>query len=317
MISDFSKPKPQAAKWAFIIFCFLAFYFFGFILASYTITYPRFDYVHDHWQEFMTIYNLKIWMFLKIPSILLIFSSISLWVYKINSFPKWVLLVLFGLTVVTTSISFLIILPIFETMQTVGFNSETNSKLLFFSRWFQIIPTSLICLLILFLLNDYLKIVKVATRWIFILVLLLTFYLIGTNTVEALIEYRLWNTVSETDWLAYRKSGPSFGLFVSVYLLPGWLPILLIIPMIWLRPKGIPRFLPICFLLLEIWAAYITVIYFIPNLQIPLDKIYSKTMLQDLIRNDNLKRVWVMYALAALMILMYGRIKKDELQENN
>lgn len=40
-----------------------------------------------------------------------------------------------------------------------------------------------------------------------------------------------------------------FGFVIATYHIPGWFPFLLIIPMIWLRPKGIPEGLPIIYCL--------------------------------------------------------------------
>ena len=300
-----TETSLQTSKWALFIYTVLSFYIFGFVLASYCISYSRFDDVHDNWQKFMSLYNHKMTIFLKIPSILWLFSAISMYFFSSQSFPKWIIYACIGLTLISFSTTLFYILPIFDAMQSVGFNPETHANLLSISMLLQIIPAGIVCLLILFLLNSYFQSIKPFIRWIFIIITVLSFYLIGTNTVEALIEYRLWNIVSETDWLAYRRSGPSFGVFVAIYLLPGWLPILLIIPMIWLRPKGISIILPICFLLLEIWFAFITATYFVPKVQIPLDHAYSKQLLEDLVKNDDLKRVWGMYVLGIIAGLMF------------
>ncbi len=304
-----TETPAQTSKWALFIFTILSFYILGVILASYCITYPRFDDVHDNWQQFMSLYNHKMTVFLKIPSILWLLSAVSLYFFSPKIFPKWAIYACIGLTLISVSTTVFSILPIFSAMESVGFNPETHANLLSISMFFQIIPAGIVCLLILFFLNIYFQAIKPIARWIFIIVTVLSFYLIGSNTVEALIEYRLWNIVSETDWLTYRRSGPSFGLFVAVYLLPGWLPILLIIPMIWLRPKGVSIMLPICFLLFEIWGAFITATYFIPKAQMPLDDAYSKQILIDLVKNDDLKRVWVMYVLGVIAGLMFFKAK--------
>ena len=308
---NLTKTPSTTSKWALFIYTVLSFYIFGIVLASYCITYSRFDDVHDNWQEFMSLYNHKMMIFLKIPSILWILSAVSLYFFNPKLFPKWTIYAFIGLTLISVSTTLFSILPIFNTMQSEGFKPESYAKLLSSSTFFQIIPAGIVCLLILFCLNIYFQSIRPVARWIFIIVIVLSFYLIGSNTVEALIEYRLWNIVSQTDWLAYRRSGPGFGIFVAVYLLPGWLPILLIIPMIWLRPKGVSIIYPICFLLFEIWAAFITATYFIPKAQMPLDTSYSKQLLEDLVRNDDLKRVWIMYALGLLTSLMFFKTENS------
>ena len=310
--NNLTQTSSQTPKWTLFIYTFLSFYILGVVLSSYCITYPRFDNVHDNWQEFMSLYNHKMTIFLKIPSILWLLSAIFMYFFSSKTFPKWTIYVSIALTLISVSATLFSILPIFNTMQSVGFNPETHTHLLLTSMFIQIIPAGIVCLLILFFLNIYFQSIKPLSRWIFITVTVLSFYLIGSNTVEALIEYRLWNIVSETDWLAYRRSGPSFGLFVAVYLLPGWSTLLLIIPLIWLRPKGVSIMLPICFLLFELWAAFITATYFIPQAQMPLDKAYSKQILEDLVKNDDLKRVWIMYVFGIIVGLMFLKAKNHK-----
>jgi hypothetical protein len=309
--TNLSETPAQTSKWTLFIFTILSFYIFGVVLASYCLTYPRFDDVHDNWQEFMSLYNHKMTFFLKIPSILWLLSAISKYFFSPKIFPKWAIYACIGLTLISVSTTLFSVLSTFNAMQSIGFNPETHANLLSTSMFFQIIPAGIVCLLMLFFLNIYFQSIKPLSRWIFIIVTVLSFYLIGSNTVEALIEYRLWNIVSETDWLAYRKSGPSFGLFLAVYLVPGWSTLLLIIPLIWLRPKGVSIMLPICFLLFELWAAFITATYFIPKAQMPLDHAYSKQILEELVKNDNLKRVWEMYVFGIIAGLMFFKSKKS------
>lgn len=300
-----TETPAQTSKWTLFIFTIFSFYIFGVVLASYCITYPRFDDVHDNWIEFMSLYNHKMMVFLEIPSILWLLSAISMYFFSPKFFPKWAIYASIGLTLISVSITLFSVLSTFNAMQSIGFNPETHANLLSTSMFFQIIPAGIVCLLILFFLNIHFQSIKPLSRWIFIIVTVLSFYLIGSNTVEALIEYRLWNIVSEADWLAYRLSGPSFGLFIAVYLLPGWSTLLLIIPLIWLRPKGVSIVLPICFLLFELWTAFITATYFIPKAQLPLDKAYSKQLLEELVKNDDLKRVWLMYVFGIIAGLMF------------
>lgn len=300
-----TETPAQTSKWTLFIFTILSFYIFGVVLASYCITYPRFDDVHDNWKEFMSLYNHKMTIFLKIPSFLWLLSAISLYFFSPKILPKWAIYASIGLTLISVSTTLFSVLSTFNAMQSIGFNPETHANLLSTSMFFQIIPAGIVCLLILFFLNIHFQSIKPLSRWIFIIVTVLSFYLIGSNTVEALIEYRLWNIVSEADWLAYRLSGPSFGLFIAVYLLPGWSTLLLIIPLIWLRPKGVSIVLPICFLLFELWTAFITATYFIPKAQLPLDKAYSKQLLEELVKNDDLKRVWLMYVFGIIAGLMF------------
>jgi hypothetical protein len=61
--------------------------------------------------------------------------------------------------------------------------------------------------------------------------------------------------------------------------------------MIWVLPRGVSFILPICFLWFEIWTASILATYFAPKAQMSLNHTYSKQLLEDLVRNDDLKRV--------------------------
>ena len=303
--TNLAQISARTSQWILFIFTVLSFYIFGIVLASYCITYSRFADVHDNWQDFMTLYNHKMTIFLKIPSILWILSAISMWFLSLKTFPKWEIYVSIGLAILSASVTLFGVLPIYNTMQSVGFNPEMDFNLLSITMFLQILPAGIVCLLILFFLNIYFQRITPFSRWIFIIVNVLSFYLIGSNTVQSLIEYRLWNIVSEADWLVYRRDGPSLGLFTVVYLLPTWSILLLIIPLIWLRPKGVPVILPICFLLFGIWAAFITATYFIPKAQLPLDDNYSKQLLEDLVRNNDLKRVWLMYVFGIIAGLMF------------
>ena len=78
----------QTSKWALFIYTFLSFYILGLVLALYCITYPRFDDVHDNWQAFMSLYNHKMTIFLKIPSILWLLSAVSTYFFSPKFFQN-------------------------------------------------------------------------------------------------------------------------------------------------------------------------------------------------------------------------------------
>ena len=72
LTTNLTETPLQTSKWALFIFTFLSFYILGVVLASYCITYPRFDDVHDNWQAFMSLYNHKMTIYEIYPHIIII-----------------------------------------------------------------------------------------------------------------------------------------------------------------------------------------------------------------------------------------------------
>ena len=85
-----------------------------------------------------------------------------------KTFPKWAIYVSIVLTLITVLATLFSVLPLFDAMQSSGFNPETYAKLVSVSTFFQIIPAGIVCLLNLFLLNIYLQTIKPTARWLFI-----------------------------------------------------------------------------------------------------------------------------------------------------
>lgn len=77
---------------------------------------------------------------------------------------------------------------------------------------------------------------------------------------------------------------------MGVFLIPGYLPLLLAIALFWRRPQGIPKYLVVIFLLSILYIFGITAVYFVPDLQVPLNKGYSKPLIQELMRSEILFR---------------------------
>lgn len=69
-------------------------------------------------------------------------------------------------------------------------------------------------------------------------------------------------------------------------LLPAYLPLFLCIAMFWRRPAGIPKWMVTVFLVAQLWILIVTAIYFVPNIQIPLDTTYSPAIIENLLRNE-------------------------------
>ena len=125
-------------------------------------------------------------------------------------------------------------------------------------------------------------------------------------------EAPIWLSVDEKDWMAYRHSGTlGFGGFAAIYLLPGVLPMLLMIPFFWLRPKSIPLYLPVIRFVISMIILFISATYFAPKIQFELDKGYSRALIDDYwLRNYGRYSLGVInFILTAWMFLKIDRNK--------
>ena len=148
-------------------------------------------------------------------------------------------------------------------------------------------------------------------KWLFILIFALNFYTLGSNAIEAGVNYAYWGAIGDADWLHYWFSG---GKFFQVFLIPAFLPFLLIIPMIWLRPRAIPRRFTVLFLLAEVSIFISTSTYFVPKIQLPLNHSFSLKLIEDLNQYDFMLRGtagWVLNFISGWMFLKIGQQQND------
>ena len=313
--NEISKDSPNKNIWAMLLYFALCFYYFGVIMFVHYSDYNSLDKIHENILPVMEIFNGQMILVCYIPAALLLSSSISLYWFGPTIFPRWIILssiVLCLLSVITT---IFIIAPIHSGILTLGFNQEIQKKIIAVSLYFQIIPAFLQVLLALTLLNTFLKDTKPFPRILFILVFACIFYGAGTDWVDKFINYRFWSAIGATDWMIFRKSANQF-LF-KVYLIPIFLPMLLLLPLYWFKPKGIPKYLIIIAFLCYLWEFGITATYFVPKLQQYLtNKGFSLPIIQELQNKDFLYRGSVGVLLFIVAAIMFYKIGQRKISEN-
>jgi len=315
MTTVLSKTISNKTIWTVPLYFLLCLYFFGSIMMTHFVIYPHFDKVHDNFQNYMRVFNYKMIFFCYFPAILMIISSILFWFNLPREFPRWAVLTSIILGLISVATTFFAIIPTHNALQTSGFNATTYEHLLFISSTFQIIPILFQILIAVWLLNIYLKDTKPFARWLFIIIYALNFYTQATGWTESFVAYPMWTEVSESDWLTFR-GGVQSHIFLLIFLIPGFSPMLLMPFLFWFRPKGIPKFYVVIYVIAFLWMFGITATYFVPQLQIPLDKMYSLKLIEELRRNDLLLRFPVGLILFLLPAWMLVKVGQHRMKEN-
>jgi len=287
--ANFSIQKPDRFIWFILCYLVLCFYYFGVSMMIYFVDYPAISFVHENTQLVFEIFKDQLLLVYYIPAGLMVVSSFVFLFNSPKEFPRqiiWASVILGLISVVTT---FFVYNNVIAQLPSTGFTLDLQKKTLRIGLYLQIIPAACQLLLALFLLNIYLKDSRPFGRWLFIIVFVLTFYTTGTGYAESFVNYKFWASVGKTDWLPLRFSG-STTRFMGIFLIPAFLPILLIIPLIWLRPKAISRSFTIIFWLAQLWIFIVTATYFVPKIQLPLNNSYSLQLIEDLNKYDFMLR---------------------------
>ena len=256
--------------WAMLIYFVACFYYAGVLMMLHFVLYPSLNTVQQNIVPVMETFGHRIIIVCYIPATLMVAASLVLIKWGSKIFPQKVLAAAALLGIISV---------------TAVFFTSFQQQNLPVNKWLQELPALLQVLIVVWLLNDFLKTTKPFARWLFILVFTLTFYTTGTDYVEKFINYPLWPSIGEKDWFVFRHllTGPMFG---AVYLLPASLPLFLCIAMFWRRPAGIPKWMVTVFLVAQLCMLIVTAIYFVPKIQIPLDTTYSPTIIQNLLSNE-------------------------------
>lgn len=244
------------------------------------VDYAALSKVQEHVKPVMEIFNSEMAKVYYLPAGLLLLSTISLYWLSPKDFPRWTIFASIILAIISVGTTFFVIAPIHSNLPQAGLTETVQEHLLPISTNFQIIPAALQVILALFLLNIYLKDTKTFARLLFILFFSLLFYSVGPGLVEG-ANYAFWGAVGEKDWLSFRHSG-SPERFFGLFLIPSILPMFLSIILFWWRPKGFPKSFVFIFLLTQIGITIGTATYFVPKLQLPLDKSFSESLISDL-----------------------------------
>jgi len=296
------------APWLLLAYLILCFHHFGAVLMLHFFNYPGFRMIHEHAGPVFEIFNRRMVPFVYVPAGLLVLAALALWRQAPAGLPKRWLAVSAGLCAVSVAATFGIGATVLAGLPGTGFTAAIEARLLPWSLGLQVLPAAGAALLALGLLNQYLRAARPVGRWLFIAVFALLFYSFGSSDVEANVDYAFWPAIGAADWLPHRHAGATTAVFVGIFLLPAFLPILLKIPLIWLRPAGLPRWGVLLSLAADVWVFYITATYFVPKLQLPLDKGFSLPLIEELMHNNFPLRGSVILAMYVVMGWLFLKV---------
>ena len=307
------KTTSGKTLWALTIYFILLFFFLGVSAMMHYFVYSKFDKVHEHILEFMNVFNGRIIYLFYVPSILLLLSTISLLWFAPKIFPKWAIFASILFSTISLFALFFLLIPLQNSFSpTQGFTIEKYNNLLSVSFKFQLLPILLQSVLSFWLLIKLFSDLKIVRRLIFIFLLALAFYTAGTDFIEKLINYPLWLTIGAKDWMTFRQEGKLLP-FLLVYILPSFLPLLLSVMMFWLKPNVIKLKYILLYFGLYLFISIVSAVYFVPKVQLQLNKGYSVSLINDLIRNDFPLRFFpslLIYILAAFLFIKVAKTKR-------
>lgn len=277
----FENTKTQ--KWISLSYFVFCFYYFGTLMMTYFVSYPQLHKVSKNIPNYMQLFNDKMILFCYLPAVLMIISHLLLLLFYSKKLSRAMLLTSFGLALFSVSTTFLAIVPLQNELPTLGLTAELSAKLLMYSMYFQIIPAAIQVTIGLMLFNKFLIETSLFRRILFIASFFFSMYAIGALYIESLVGYPMWLLIDPSDWLATREAvGLNIPAFIWVFLIPVYLPLLLLIPMLWKPPFGISKYSVIIMFLSKLWVFLITAIYFVPDIQAKLTVEYSKELIEDL-----------------------------------
>ena len=295
------------APWLLLAYLVLCFHHCGAVLMLHFFNYPGFRLIHENVRPVFEIFNQRMVPFVYVPAGLFTVAALALWRQAPAGLPKGLLAASAGLALVSVAATFGLAATVYAGLPATGFTAPMEARLLPLGLELQVLPAAGAALLALVLMNQYLRGDRPVGRWLFISVFALLFYSAGTGDVDSNVDYAYWPVIGAADWLPYRHSG-SLVIFVGVFLLPAFLSILLKIPLIWLRPAGLSKRWVLLSLATDVWVFFITATYFVPKIQLPLDKGFSLPLIEALLRNNFLLRGSVIVAMNFLMAWLFLKV---------
>lgn len=306
------KSTSTRTLWSLTIYFILSFFVLGVSAMVNYFVYPKFDKVHENILPFMNVVDSRMILLFYFPSILLLLSSISLFWFAPKNFPKWAITTSVTLSAISVVTIFFVLMPLQNSYsETTGFKTVKYNDLLSYSFRFQFIPLLFQSFLSFWFFNKLFSDLKIFRRFIFIFLLGLAFYTAGTDFIEKLINYPSWLTVGEHDWMIFRKDGNLLP-FLLVYILPAFLPLVLSVMMFWLKPDIIKQKFIILYFGLYIFITVVSAVYFVPKVQFQLNKGYSVSLINNLIRNDFPLRFFPAILIYALATFMFIKVAKTQ-----
>jgi len=282
-----SQENTKMQRWMLVIYFVFCFYNFGVVMMTYFVSYPQLQKISKNIPDYMQLFNDKMLLFCYIPAALMI-GSLALVVYSCSKmFSRVLLWSSLGFALLSVITTFFAIIPIHNQLPSLGLNGELNSRLLTIAMYFQVIPAAIQVVIALIMFNKYLNETKIIARILFIAVFFLTIYSWGTLYIESLVGYPMWRLIDPSDWLSTREAvGLNIPAFIWIFLIPVYLPLLLLIPMYWKRPVGVSKYSVLIVFISLLWVFIITAVYFVPDIQLKLTAGYSKALIEDLNKYD-------------------------------
>ena len=276
-------------KWILLIYFVLCFYYFGVAMMTYFVSYPQLQKVSKNIDNYMQLFNDKMMLFFYFPAVLMFLSLILVIYFCSNLFSRAILWTSLGFAVLSLSTTFFAIVPIHNELPSLELTTELSSKLLIYAMYFQVIPAAVQVILAIGMLYKYLKDTSTSLMgiWLYIAVFCLSIYSWGTLYIESLVGYPMWLLVDPSEWLATREAvGLNIPAFIWVFLIPVYLPLILLIPMFWKRPNGVSKYSVAIMFLMLLWVFIITAIYFVPDIQLKLAEGYNNILIENLNKFD-------------------------------
>lgn len=305
----------QKSLYVTALYLMLTFYYFGIAVMTRMVIYPSFEKVHENYQNYIQFFGGLTRTLQAYSATVLLLSTFALLWFRLKIFPRWAVFTSIATTIIAILIFPNLAEPIFSYYLSKSYSASTFQNLMTLNLYFQIIPLGIQVLLAFWLLNGYLKDTKLFSRWTFIILFSFAFFTGGTGAIEGLVNYNLWFSVGESDWLNFRNTGSALAFWVT-FLIPAYLPIFALIAMFWKRPKAIPLKFVIIYALTYVWIIFITFYYFIPDIQLVLNKHYSAEVFQNLLKYDGLLRGLPGLPMVVLPIWMFIRIGQAKINEN-
>ncbi|WP_316634384.1 hypothetical protein [uncultured Flavobacterium sp.] len=279
--------NTKTQKWILLAYFVLCFYYFGTIMMTYFVSYPQLHKVSKNIANYMQLFNDKMILVCYFPAVLMIISHLFLLLFCSKKFSRAMLWLSFGLALFSVLTTFLVIVPVHNELPTLGLTTELNSKLLMYSMYFQIIPAAIQVTIAILLFNKFLIDTNVIRRVLFIFTFFLSLYALGALYIESLVGYPMWLLIDPSDWLATREAvGLNIPAFIWVFLIPVYLPLFTLIPMLWKHPFGISKITVLIMFFSKLWVFVITATYFVPDIQAKLTLEYSRVLIENLNKYD-------------------------------
>ncbi|MEI8114480.1 MAG: hypothetical protein WCI54_12660 [Bacteroidia bacterium] len=281
------QENSKMQRWMLVIYFVFCFYYFGVVMMTYFVSYPQLQKVSRNIFDYMQLFNDKMLLFCYIPAALMIISHVIVINFCSKVFSRALLWSSFAFALLSVTTTFFAIIPIHKELPSLGLSAELSSRMLMYAMYLQLIPAAIQVIIAFVLLNKYLNDTRLIGRVLFIAVFFLTLYSMGTLFIESLVGYPMWLLIDPSDWLSTREAvGLNIPAFIWIFLIPVYLPLILLIPMYWIRPNGISKYPVLIIFFSLLWVFVITAIYFVPEIQLKLTVGYSKALIEDLNKYD-------------------------------